>query len=744
MPKSYLLAVGLFVTLPQVASAQDPLAPPPPPDLPVRPVGAPAPLATPAPFPLAAPAPAVPNPNPMSGALYPGDAGSATMTPTWTASPEPPTATVTSTVPVITVEDAPLPPGSEAMPSLGGSVGLFRMSSANLGAPGQLRIGLHTQYFNADDFLIKDDQNLRLQGALSFGFTPLRYIEVFGSLLGSANRNKRVCDVTGMCTSEPGRTDPDVIKAYGDLVVGSKLAYPLAPGMSAGGELGLKFMSSISGLSFKPGATSVWMSGLGTWDMAATSHVPLRFLFNLGLYLDNSSELHDFRSVTRPTKAVSQFAYGIAKDRVRTALGLEWTFHDVSPGLAIRPFGEYHLEFVVADADPTFNDFRAPLCKGSSPTASPNAFECRDNRDQHWMTLGISAQVNRAFTVAAGLDLSVRSVGFPYGSPLPPYNIILGVAYPLDLGRSKVITKTITVDKGGLSNEGSINGKVLSITANAPIEGAIIGVAGRMRARVATDPDGAFRTADHPAGPIELEVSAPDFEAASVRTMIVPGQSSELVVTLTPKVKKSQVSGRLVDEAGRPVAAVLRFSGAQNAEVRSDDSGSFLANLVSGSYTVRIESESHLAKEIKVVIDEGQEARLSTAVRVRPAIARVSVRGSKILVRQPISFRVVKGASPDLVPAAQALLDEVVDVLISRPEIKRVRIEAHWDSSLPKDRALQVTNDQARVVANYLAKQGVADDRIEAVGLGGSRPLIPNIGTAAKARNRRIEFHVVN
>jgi len=75
--------------------------------------------------------------------------------------------------------------------------------------------------------------------------------------------------------------------------------------------------------------------------------------------------------------------------------------------------------------------------------------------------------------------------------------------------------------------------------------------------------------------------------------------------------------------------------------------------------------------------------------------------------------------------------------------VKKVRIEAHWDSSLPKDKAQELTTDQARTVASYLARQGVGEDRIEAVGMGAQRPLVPNIG-AAKLRNRRVEFRVVN
>ena len=39
-----------------------------------------------------------------------------------------------------------------------------------------------------------------------------------------------------------------LIKSYGDLNLGTKFAYPLAGGVSAGGELGVHFLSSVSGI----------------------------------------------------------------------------------------------------------------------------------------------------------------------------------------------------------------------------------------------------------------------------------------------------------------------------------------------------------------------------------------------------------------------------------------------------------------------------------------------------------------
>jgi outer membrane protein OmpA-like peptidoglycan-associated protein len=55
-----------------------------------------------------------------------------------------------------------------------------------------------------------------------------------------------------------------------------------------------------------------------------------------------------------------------------------------------------------------------------------------------------------------------------------------------------------------------------------------------------------------------------------------------------------------------------------------------------------------------------------------------------------------------------------------------------------------LTDAQAKAVAQYLADQGVGQDRVVPVGMGATKPVVPNIGKAAKLKNRRIEFVVAN
>ncbi len=630
--------------------------------------------------------------------------------------------------------------------ALAGAVGLLRMSSAETGMVGQLRLGLHGEYFTRTKFLFESDNmrdggdvNTRLQGALTFGVTPVRYLEFFGAVLGSANKNRRcMSSQAGTCVSEGGRTDPEVMKALGDVILGTKLAYPLPNGLSVGGELGLRLLSSVSGISFDADSTSVWFGGLATWNMQEAAKIPLRAHLNVGMYFDNSYNVQSFgKDITLPSRLASGFAYGMAKDRFRTSVGLDAPLAQIANGLSLRPMIEYHFEYITGSADKAFEAVTSPPnCGGAGQD------ECRTNKDQMWFTLGAQAQVLHGLTLTAGLDIAVRSVGFAYGPPLAPWNLIFGVSYPLDLV-PRVITKQVAVEKIVVAKptDGFVAGKVVS-AAGTPIEGAIIAVAGHVNARVLSDADGTFRSVPLAPGAVELVITASGYESASVNSVVVAGQTATVSVTLTPRPPAARVAGRVSDETGKGVAATVKLAGPQIAEGKADESGAFTVAVQPGKYVMRVEAEQYLSKEIEISVGEG-ETPAAVMLHTRPAVAGLVYKDGKLTLRQPITFKSAgKKQGAELTAGMPILLDEVIDVLVSHPEIRQVRIEAHTDNSLPAAKAQALTEQQAKAVADYLVKEGIPQSRLMPAGIGSAKPVAPNLGKG-KAKNRRVELVAV-
>jgi len=620
------------------------------------------------------------------------------------------------------------------------------MGSAEVGRLWQLRLGLHGEYFKTNKMLIEADNlqnggdtNTRFQGALTFGLTPLDFMEIFGAVLASGNKNTRcLSSRTDKCVSEGDRTDPEIIKAFGDLIFGTKLAYGLPNGFSFGGELGVRFMSSVNGLMFSGDSTSVWINALASWNFQALEpKLPLRAHLNLGMFFDNSYNTPQYSPNTSLySRYVSSFAYGLGKDRFRLALGLDAPLADLADGFSLRPMLEYHFEYITAGADPAFAAY-GPSCN-SSATVS-----CRNNKSQMWLTLGLQAQVAHSLTLMVGIDLEMQAVGYPYGPPLAPWNFLFGIGYPLDTV-ARVVTRKVPVEKivAAPAKEGLVAGRVVS-TVGTPVEGAVVGVTGRSHARVLAEVDGTFQSVPLDPGLVELVVVASNYDNATARVEVVAGQTANIVVTMTPRAPAAKITGRVTEDSGKAVVATIKLAGPQIAETKSDESGNLSVGVQAGQYTVRVEADQYLNREMSVTVKEGAENSLNVTMHTRPAIPGVVYKDGKITLRQPIAFK-SKGnkVTAEFAPGAARVLDEVIDLLINHPEIRQIRVETHTDNGLPPAKALELTNQQAQVIADYISQQGVPKDHVAAEGMGSSKPRVPSLGRAAKLKNRRVEIVV--
>jgi len=341
------------------------------------------------------------------------------------------------------------------------------------------------------------------------------------------------------------------------------------------------------------------------------------------------------------------------------------------------------------------------------------------------------------------LDLALRSPGFAYGPSLAPWNLLFAMGYSFDLV-TRVVTVQVPVEKIEPMREGLVAGRVTT-TTGTPVEGAVVGITGRPYSRVVTDADGTFQTSPLAPGLVELVIAANGFESVSARVEIMAGQTANVAFTLTPRAPAARAIGRIIDDSGKGVAAALKLAGPQIAEARSDEMGNFAVSIQAGQYVLRVDADRYFSKVTQLVVAEGREIPTTVTLHNRPAVAGVVFLDGKFKLRQPVVFKSTgKKPSAELTPGSRHLLDEVADVLNNHPEIRELRVEAHWDRSLPPARAQELTDAQAKAVAKYLADEGLGPERIVAEGMGATKPLVPNLGKGAKPKNRRIEFVVAN
>lgn len=118
----------------------------------------------------------------------------------------------------------------------------------------------------------------------------------------------------------------------------------------------------------------------------------------------------------------------------------------------------------------------------------------------------------------------------------------------------------------------------------------------------------------------------------------------------------------------------------------------------------------------------------------------VTVTAKAIVLRDPIYFEVGK---PVIKAASYALLDEVAATLKAQPKIAFVEIAGHTDDRGSATFNRSISDQRAQAVRKYLVDKGVDAKRLRAKGYGESRPIDKGNNEKAWARNRRIDFVIL-
>jgi outer membrane protein OmpA-like peptidoglycan-associated protein len=133
------------------------------------------------------------------------------------------------------------------------------------------------------------------------------------------------------------------------------------------------------------------------------------------------------------------------------------------------------------------------------------------------------------------------------------------------------------------------------------------------------------------------------------------------------------------------------------------------------------------------------ESRLAGAMKDLATIAAVKedARGVVITLSGSILFASNKFA---LLNSATVKLDQVAEALKAQGSDKQMVVEGHTDSQ-GSDRINQpLSLNRANAVRDYLVTRGVEANKITAVGMGSSHPLLDNKNSENRANNRRVEI----
>ncbi|MBI4196669.1 MAG: OmpA family protein [Deltaproteobacteria bacterium] len=118
----------------------------------------------------------------------------------------------------------------------------------------------------------------------------------------------------------------------------------------------------------------------------------------------------------------------------------------------------------------------------------------------------------------------------------------------------------------------------------------------------------------------------------------------------------------------------------------------------------------------------------------------VEIGEKEIEIKKKIHFEHGKESIREV---SQDILDAIIETLKNHPEILKVEIGGHTDNKGDETYNLKLSGKRAEAVKRFLVDHGVQAGRLTAKGYGESEPRDTNDTEEGRARNRRVEFKIL-
>lgn len=208
--------------------------------------------------------------------------------------------------------------------------------------------------------------------------------------------------------------------------------------------------------------------------------------------------------------------------------------------------------------------------------------------------------------------------------------------------------------------------------------------------------------------------------------------------------KVAIVSGFITDESGKPIHAKIKWENLETGEI----TGFSKSDIVDGSYMIILP----LNKNYGYFIEHQNYYPLSGNIDLRGVSEQTKLRKNFILytysdiIRKKLSIPLenvfFESNKYKLKPESYTELDRFISFLQKNNNL-RVEISGHTDNEGSTEHNKNLSLQRAKSVLDYIVSKGVDPKRIISKGYGESMPIAPNDTEKGKAKNRRVEFKVV-
>ncbi len=648
--------------------------------------------------------------------------------------------------------------------SLNGATGLFRVVEAGSDEQWTLGGGFHGAYFKYSDYLFNGDEHSAMWSGLNLRITPLKFLEFFVGAQTDSHYNTL--------------GSPKLYQSIGNVEPGLKGFVTLGDWITIAGMVGVHFKNPVGEVDFQFKGTSFDVALLSTFDFGELNqNLPLRAHLNIGYLFDNSARLVE--TLERDGGGCSEDVdgdgnldfYGCLDAIERKSLGIDRNDQlrlgvGFDLGLPyISPIVEYWLDVPVNRQDFT--------CPEDVPGSYDSCMAVEGfGGMRQWVSLGVRVLPPvDSLAIDVGFDIGLKGWG-PTVHELAaqdPYRFVFGLSYSFNMLERVVETPVCesvpvpVTEPEKMITSGIITGHVYDKSdPSKPVQGATVTYKGMGLANQTSDSYGKFQSPLIPLGDVALEITADGYETGTFNINVPhpaaaktdPGQEDIAnpykvevdydfaMVKMAPPVPPSgAVLIRVVDEDGKPVVgAEVSFQGPEVANEISTAEGKVSRDLELGAYSVTVQKEGYLRKAKSVSVEKDSLADVEVKLAKKSAKASVIIRNKRIVLKKKIHFNT---GSADIKEGSQYLLDEVADVFMSHTEIKKLEIQGHSDNVGKQSYNMKLSEERAEAVETYLIGAGVKRSRLQSKGFGPTKPIAPNVTPQGRARNRRVEFHIL-
>lgn len=283
----------------------------------------------------------------------------------------------------------------------------------------------------------------------------------------------------------------------------------------------------------------------------------------------------------------------------------------------------------------------------------------------------------------------------------------------------------------GLVEVGSIYGFVTN-EALEPISSAQVTIAGDNEYITFTNTAGYFILGDLIPGTYNIVVSKGGYEGKNFPVKADAGKSNEFnVVMKQMQMGKGKIYGMVVDYISSEPLVVDVLIADLGLTAASDASGHFtFEDLEPKRYLMKFQALNYVTShtDIMVLPDE--------TVDIMMRMLKVGT----VITLEGIEFEFGKAV---IKPESSPVLDGAAAILTNHPEIE-VEIQGHTDSIGADEANLKLSQKRAEAVREYLIDVHMIEPvRMIPIGYGKKQPIADNATEAGQAKNRRVNFLIL-